>query len=77
MAICRNCKAEFDDAPIWGWGKLIKPVRCERCRKSNAKYQKALLRMAKAGDAPHPTDHEMELNPGGYCVTCGWGRDFS
>ncbi len=25
----------------------------------------------------HPKDHELRLNPGGYCITCGWGRDFS
>jgi len=26
---------------------------------------------------PHAKDHEYRPNPGGYCVTCGWGRDYS
>ena len=39
--------------------------------------QEIAKRMANAPRPQHPKDHEMELNPGGYCRHCSYGRDHS
>ena len=71
---CKQCGQEFDNSPIAAWGKIITPVRCKECRLRNSLTYK---NTSPASQSPHPADHAPELNPGGYCNKCSWGRDFS
>ncbi len=81
---CKQCKKEFDNTPFSAWGQDITPVRCRSCREKNKqhriynqKYDANFGRMLEKERVAHNKLKHRGENPGGYCIDCGFGRDWS
>jgi hypothetical protein len=81
---CKQCTKSFDNTPIKAWGQMITPVRCGDCRRVNTQaalkqqeYDRNFGKRLEEERIAHSKRCDGENNAGGYCIKCGFGRDFS
>lgn len=73
IAHCKDCHKEFESKLVFGsWVK-----RCNTCKNPFVSATFVSKQLKNKVNYTSQTCSHNNQNAGGYCITCGIGRDFS